>query len=192
MTGEVPLALKYYAFDSGQLSLRSLRKFYPFITGKEKGPMIWSGRLSTGIFGLPTCPAGNKGPLGPSEVILAPGDEGLAYLIRSGFRACPTCHPEDVPGFWDDASKPIKEAYFLNEPMAFLSLPFDARQLPWEEILPIIKAVPNRLYIPPGLNEKDLLDLKRRFNSLGYPLPQPGWYNPEIQSDDQFIPYQMP
>lgn len=175
----------YYTFHRGLFEPLSLRKIAQL---KEKGPsdLIWSARLSSGLFGLTDCPAGNRGPKNLNEVILAQGREGLACLIWLGFIPCPACHPEKEALFWSLAYGPIEQCYHFDNEQDFLQLDFDARRLRWEEI-PI---TPNRLYVPPDLDIQDLFQLSERFYRLGKELPPVGYYDREAPG--HFRRYHIP
>ncbi len=186
-------SLGYYVFENNRLIPFRQTDFIKSSFNKEDGPFIWSARLATGIFGLPSCRFGNLGPKGPGEVILAVDDEGLGNLIRNGFVPCPDCRPENKPAFWTGgAPKAIRETYMTDDPAVIFKLPYDARMVNWEGILPVIKAVPGRLYVQQKLHVKELLDLKRRFTDLDFPLPITGWWDHKITSGDPFTPYEIP
>lgn len=157
---------------------------------------VWSARLSTGLFGHPGCPSGNKGPKGSNEVILAVGDDGLKELVRLGFIPCPSCRPENTPGFWGTL-RTIEKSILDRHKLASLEqfsdkklVPFDARRLAWEELFPVVGGMPVRLYLPPGLSDNDLRDLKNRFSAAGVPLPQAGVY--DRTAEGSFRPYIIP
>lgn len=177
------LQAKYPVFIDGGFRKLHLREVVEARKESEPRPFIWSARLSTGIFGLTDCKSGNSpyAPKGENEVMLALGDEGLEALVDLGFLPCPTCHPEETPDFWKKAGKPILSVYSgLIDPREILDrdlIPFDARGLNWEAIAPYISAPPNRLYVPPGLQEDDLSIIKKRFDLLGFKLPPVGYYD---------------
>ncbi|MFH1248741.1 MAG: hypothetical protein V1660_01165 [archaeon] len=144
---------------------------------------IWSARLSTGLFGLASCKAGNRGPKGFNEVVLSTGKEGLNKLVKSGFIPCPLCRPEKIDGFWDSIKEIVKREYSIETLEDFIDkkkLPFDARRVRWEELLPIIGDTPDRLYLPKGLVTDELIGLKKRFENIGFKLPHTGYYNPDV------------
>ena len=150
---------------------------YAQIKTLERGT-IWSGRLSTGIFGSHTCPAGNRGPKSRTEVIVAPGDEGLEWLIRNSFPPRPACKPHETPGFEERTHVMVDNKYgsfetFTN-PAVF---PYDAARLPWEDILPVTLAPPGRLYVPKGLADRSVRNIRLRFRRLGYGVPELGSYD---------------
>ncbi|MFZ2202696.1 MAG: hypothetical protein WAV56_04895 [Microgenomates group bacterium] len=170
----------YLTFRDQNLDLLPLSEIVKLRHERENG-FLWSARLATGLFGLPSCPAGNRGPKGVNEVILATGDAGLQFLIKSGFIPCPTCHPEDVPGFVKAAAETIVAAYgsYLH-PLSFADkkiVPFDARRVHWERLLPLITAAPDRIYVPSNLTELELSDFKERFEMMGFELPPVGYYD---------------
>lgn len=55
--------------------------------------IVYSARISTGLFGRTDCVAGNRGPKDSKEVILAAGETGLVKLIELGFIPCDVCKP---------------------------------------------------------------------------------------------------
>ncbi|MDA2935799.1 hypothetical protein MYX06_01065 [Patescibacteria group bacterium AH-259-L05] len=162
---------------------------------------IWSARLSTGLLGKTNCPSGNKGPKGYSEVLLAIGDKGLRKLIELGFITCPVCHPENVAGFWDIIQDTVQEKYGIESLKNFVDkklLPFDARRVIWEEIIPCIgDKWPSRLYVPENLSKHELIQFKIRLEKIedyflpGYRtnFPSIGYYNPDVP--ERFTPYQL-
>lgn len=154
---------------------------------------MWSARLSTGIFGKPNCPVGNLGPKGESEVLLATGDEGLRKLVDLGFITCPVCRPEETPNFWERIREIVAAKYNLHSIEDFADkqkLPFDARRVDWEEVMGVVGKSPNRLYMPQGIMETELLQLRKRFESLGVLLPHVGYFNPDVP--EMFTEYQVP
>jgi hypothetical protein len=173
----------------------SLPPDIPISTYSNEGSYghVWSARLSTGLFGLTSCEPGNKGPKGYSEVILAMGDQGLKKLVELGFITCPACHPENIDGFWGTVQDTVQTKYGISTLEDFVDkriLPFDARRVEWEELLPVIGRVPNRLYIPKDLSDSDLRELNGSFANIGFALPPVGYYNPEVP--ERFTQYQIP
>lgn len=150
---------------------------------------VYSARLGTGILGNPHCQSGNRGPSGSGEVLFAVGDEGLRKLIKVGFRTCPVCKSHEGPGFWNIAKDAIMEKYpsikFVED---FAKLPFDARDVNWEEIA-LFTGLPGRLYIPKGLSTDDISALKKRFAELGFRLPKVGYYDKD--KPDRFTEYKI-
>lgn len=161
----------------------------------EPGSYVWSARLSSGIFGRHDCPAGNSAhaPKGENEIMLGLGDAGLEKIIELGFVPCPTCHPEDTPDFWEKASRAISHKYpELSDPKEVLDrklVPFDAGRVNWEELAPYLKTLPNRLYVPPNLDNERLSSLKARFDLLGFKLPPVGYYDHD--SPTRFSEYKI-
>ena len=154
---------------------------------------IWSARLSTGLFGLPNCASGNKGPKQDNEIILAKGSKGLIKLVELGFIPCPTCYPMEIPRAWEDIKKTVNQMYGFNKIEDYIDkrkLPFDSRRLNWEEILPIMQTTPERIYLPPSLRKKDLEIFQTRFKDTGFDLPKIGSYNPHVKRN--FKEYILP
>jgi hypothetical protein len=154
---------------------------------------LWSARLSSGLFGLASCEAGNRGPKGYSEVLLSVGDEGLNKLVELGFITCPVCKPENVDGLWDVVKDIVKQAYGLGTLDDFIDkklLPFDARRVAWEKVLPTTGKAPNRIYLPKGLAMDEVVELQRRFTNIGFSLPPVGYYNPDVA--ERFTEYKLP
>ncbi|MBU1199081.1 MAG: hypothetical protein KKF46_01000 [Nanoarchaeota archaeon] len=154
---------------------------------------VWSARLSTGLLGLTSCASGNRGPKGFNEVVLSVEAEGLNKLVELGFITCPICHPEKINGFWETVKDRVDAKYNIRTLEDFVDktvLPFDARRINWEELLPIVGQVPNRLYILKDLQDDDIITLNKTFNDIGFKLPPVGYYNPEVPS--RFTEYQVP
>jgi len=173
------LALKeYYVYENGKFGLMSSREI---LSKQSPSIRIWSARLSTGIFGLTTCYAGNRGPKNTTEVILGVGNDGLEKIIDLGFLACPVCKPYKTPGFWDAARDSLKKLGILsiNELMDRNKLPYDSRRVNWEQIFPLVGGTPGRLYVPKGLNRKEIKSLNDRIVTLGLPVPKVGYYDPD-------------
>ena len=174
---------KYPVISSHNFENLSLRQVVGLRKDGEPHSFVWSARLSSGLFGLIDCPAGNSphAPKGENEVILALGDAGLEHLIDLGLLPCPTCHPEEREGFWGKARAVIESGYpELSDAKQILDrnlIPFDAIRLDWEKITPYLTAMPNRLYVPLNLSEDELLEFKERINRLGFSLPPVGFYD---------------
>jgi hypothetical protein len=155
----------YYAFSqTGSKRVLVNKKFF------EKNPVVWSARLATGLFGLPTCVSGNRGPKGHGEVILGIGDDGLRRLVELGFIPCPTCKPEwSEPFHLGAISRVLIEKYGIATVEKFADkrfLPFDARRVNYETILPTIRGTPRRMYLPMGLDEREVGAFRARINAL--------------------------
>lgn len=174
---------KYPVFNEWIFKNLSLRQVVGLRKEQEPRPFIWSVRLSTGIFGLVDCPAGNSAhaPKGENEVLLALGDTGLRQLIDLGFLPCPVCHPEETENFWDKTKGIIECDYpQLSDTKQILDrniIPFDARRVKWEIIAPYLTKMSNRLYVLPNLNEQELKKFKQRINGIGFSLPPIGFYD---------------
>ena len=182
----------YLTFRNQNLTTLELAEIVKLRHERENG-FLWSARLATGLFGLTTCTSGNCGPKGMNEVILAAGDEGLGFLIQSGFIPCPTCHPENIPGFYKAATGAITAGYSFSDPESFANkniLGFDSRRVNWEIILPQLTTTPNRLYVPAALSQTELISLKNRFAALGHKLPPVGYY--DRNAPGHFFEYQIP
>jgi len=182
----------YYCLVNGKLKQSTINKGF-----FSKNPIVWSARLATGLFGLTTCPSGNRGPKGPGEVILAIGEAGLQDLVRLGFVPCPTCRPEETTAFrFESIRELVRAEYGLSSMKEFAdktALPYDARRVRWEEILPRIGRVPSRIYLPSGLSPQRVLAFRRRINSLRpmirrYTAPVLGYYS-RSASGHVFIEY---
>ena len=153
---------------------------------------IWSARLSTGLFGLPCCEVGNMGPKEDNEVMLFVGNQGLVKVVELGFLTCPVCHPEKINGFWEVIRETVNRKYGIKNLEEYIDrdiLPFDARRVEWETILPLINRTPGRLYVPKYLPVDELLQLKNRFRKIEFGLPIVGYYDAE--SPVRFTEYTM-
>ena len=184
---------RYHVYMDGTDREMTTRELVGVLRQREDRPDIWSARLSTGLLGRTDCPAGNRGPKGYSEVVLAVGDEGLEKLVDLGFIPCPTCRPEDEPGFWDAVEHAVSERYELDSVYDFADkgvIGYDARQVDWEAVLPVIGAAPNRLYVPQGLGEGELVELRERFDALNVELPPVGYYDRDAPG--RFHEYAVP
>lgn len=154
---------------------------------------VWSARLSSGLVGLTSCVSGNRGPKGKSEILLAVGDEGLNKLVELGFVTCTVCKPENISGFWDAVKDTVNKKYGIATLEDFANkdvLSYDARRVNWEEVLPVVGHAPNRIYLPEGLPDGDILTFNRRFADVGFKLPPIGYYNPDVP--ERFTEYQVP
>ncbi len=166
--------VKYFLFSEGDYKLTDLRQV---VASRDE---LWSARLSTGLFGSPGCPAGNRGPKGKAEVLLAKGDEGLRKLVQLGFITCPVCKPETTEGFWQVVGDAAKERYRISSLEEFVDkqvIGFDARHVAWEELLPIIGETPGRLYVADTITTDGLLFFRARFDKLGFKMPPAGYYD---------------
>jgi hypothetical protein len=144
---------------------------------------LWSARLSTGVFGLSSCPAGNNGPKENCEIVLSIGNKGLVELINLGFITCPCCHPENTKGFWETVENTVKSKYNIEKSKDFVDkekLPFDCRNIDYEKILPKIKKTPNRFYLPNGLVNKEVNEFKERIDNLGFGVSSLGFYDNSV------------
>lgn len=170
----------YHALlDDGfqRLALREIAR-----EARRLGQPIWSARLATGLLGLPQCLPGNKGPKNAREIVLAIGSLALAKLIEMGFIPCPSCKPGEMPGFWDAVAASVRRLYGIGSLADFVDktvLPFDARRLDWERIVPVIGGFPSRLYVPKGLGPAELAQLRTRLSRLSPDLPAVGYYDPD-------------
>jgi hypothetical protein len=179
----------YIIYYNGEY--RRVREFFDKKDSYDS--MIWSARLSTGLFGLMTCSSGNRGPRSSTEVLLAKGGEGLVKLINLGFITCPTCKPENISGFWDTIKDYVKEKYGITNSMEFLDknfLQFDARRVDWEEMVPIIQGFPSRIYIPPDVPAHELANLEKRLKTLHPNLPEIGYLD-KAASPWKFVVYNL-
>lgn len=183
----------YAVIVDGEYRQQTLRDLVCTISAQTLRPRAWSARLSTGLFGLPDCTSGNRGPKNMQEVLLAVGDKGLQELITLGFLTCPTCTPEQVDGFWDTADLVIHMLYGLQNTHDFTNrqiFPFDARRVSWEKVVPAIGGFPDRLYIPEGVEEDELNTLGQRLSRLTTPLPDIGFYDRTVP--ERFTRYILP
>lgn len=182
----------YYVWVDGEYRLLDLKTLIQLVKLKPIRPFIWSARLSTGLVGLTSCSTGNRGPKRQNEVLLAIGNMGLCKLINLGFITCPACKPETTDGFWSAVKDVVQRKHgimSLNEFVDKTVLPFDTRRLGWEEIVPILRQWPNRLYVPRKLQEHELAELKLRIKRIGYGSPLVGYYDHD--SAEKFTPYNL-
>jgi hypothetical protein len=184
---------KYPVINDHQLNNLTLREVAALRKEKEPKEYVWSARLSSGLFGLVDCPAGNSphAPKGENEVMLAIG--GSTYLIDLGFLPCPTCHPENTPDFWDKAREAILIDWpFLTNEKQILDrnlIPFDAMRLNWKALAPYLTKMPNRIYTQPNLDEQVVIEFKKKIEDLGFSLPPIGFY--DHSSPTRFTEYKI-
>ncbi|MBN1544450.1 hypothetical protein JW898_03230 [Candidatus Woesearchaeota archaeon] len=184
---------KYFIFKYGCYEKLHIREMVKYVREQEQSAFLWSARLGTGLFGLTSCPAGNRGPKSDGEVLLALGDEGLVKLVELGFITCPVCRPDSVEGFWAAVQGTATRMYGVGSLEEFIDkdkIPFDARRLVWEEILPVVGKTPSRLYVPNGLDGPALVALDSRFRNIGFALPEVGYYDRD--SETKFSRYAVP
>jgi len=180
----------YYVLVNGEYRSLDLEVLIRFVKSQNPRPFIWSARLSTGLVGLTNCSSGNRGPKKQNEVLLAVGEAGLCTLVDLGFITCPACNPENMDGFWNTVQETVQRKHgiaLLDEFVDKTVLPFDARRVDWEEIVPVLKQWPSRLYVPRGLPEHELAELKLRIEKIGYDFPLVGYYDPE--TPERFTQY---
>ena len=120
------------------------------------------------------------------------GDDGLEKVIELGFITCPVCHPEGIDWFYEAAYKAVEKKYNLKteEFTDKNIIPFDARRVDWETILPLTGKVPNRLYIPRNVPDNEMIELENRFAAIGFGLPPAGYYNHNVP--EKFTEYKIP
>ncbi|HKL24551.1 MAG TPA: hypothetical protein VJ912_04400 [Candidatus Nanoarchaeia archaeon] len=180
----------YYIYNNEKFTKKPLKEIAEYAFNKKEN--IWSARISSGLFGLTNCKAGNRGPKKYNEIILGIGNEGLNKIIDLGFITCPVCKPEKTANFWEIIKYKVNEKYNINTLENFTDkniLNFDARRIKWEEILPIINNVPNRIYIPKNLSKKEIKDFKNRFLKTGFKIPAIGYYSPNVS--ERFTKYDI-
>ncbi|MDE1855154.1 MAG: hypothetical protein KGH57_02430 [Candidatus Micrarchaeota archaeon] len=147
----------YYVFSEGKFEETEINSAF---FGSH--PILWSARLSTGVFGLTSCPSGNspRAPKNAGEVVLGVGDEGLTALVKLGFIPCPVCNPESSPHFsWSAIGGVVSTKYEVISAAEFADktrVPFDARRLNWELIVSTVHGAPSRIYLPEGLDYKEV------------------------------------
>ncbi|MDO8536987.1 MAG: hypothetical protein Q7R94_01955 [bacterium] len=182
----------YHVLINNGFQKFSLETLMRFIRMQSPRPPIWSARLSTGLLGLTNCPAGNEGPKGCGEVLLAIDEAGLRRLIDLGFITCPVCNPEKTEGFWDIVKDIVQRKYDITSLANFADkniLTFDARRIGWEKIMPLLGQWPGRLYVPKDLIARELEELKSRIEKIGCGIPCVGYYNHE--TPEKFTQYQL-
>ena len=155
---------------------------------------VWSGRISTGVFGMTNCPAGNRGPKNKHEVLLAEGNEGLLELVDLGFIPCSVCHPEEKEeGFLDFIEDKVEAKYRIKHAIDFCDkkvLPFDARRLNWPKITSMTNGAAGRIYLPRGLDQKAINHFGDDFMvETGFELPKMGFY--DSNSPTRFTEYKV-
>ncbi len=183
----------YSVFQSGNWAQMDLLYLVDEELAIHPRPDVWSARVSTGLFGLTSCPSGNRGPKGNNEVILALGNEGLEELVELGFITCPTCTPEIKHNFWEIIKETVREKYGLLVMDAFTDkkiLNYNARRVDWERILSIIPSPPRRIYLPQDLELEEVREFKQRFDTMGVNLPPVGFYDAKAPS--RFTEYVLP
>ncbi|HLD79778.1 MAG TPA: hypothetical protein VJA18_04415 [Candidatus Nanoarchaeia archaeon] len=173
---------EYFVYIAGSFQKMNLKDL---VRSSRDQPQqqVWSARLSTGVFGLPDCKAGNRGPKETNEVLLSLGNEEINKFVDLGFISCPVCRPEETPNFWEIISDRVGRKYGLSSLESYVDkkmLPFDARRLNWEELLPIVGRTPNRIYLPRDLSEQDLVQFQERFTRIRFAFPKVGYYNPAV------------
>jgi len=179
-TGLYPLSLR---------EINSIRKDSP-----NTASTLWSGRLSTGVFGSPHCESGNKAPKGPDQVVLGIGNKGLQGLVEAGFTPCPDCNPEETPGFWNVTGDVIRQRWGLLTEEAYAdkdNLPFDPRRLPLEEIFAVTGKLPDRFYLPELLDEYEVQDFRERLLKLSDQLPDLGYFNFDSPETGYLSPFKF-
>lgn len=188
---ELKTPKQYYVFREG-----SFRKATVDGAFFEANPVLWSARLSTGLFGLTTCPSGNRGPKNAGEVILGVGDAGLAKFVDLGFIPCPVCHPESSQYFsWPAISSIVSVKYNLSEAAEYADkarVPFDARRVRWDQIIGAIGDAPSRIYLPETLSLEEIGSFRAairkivRTNGVAKE-PMLGYYAPKVAN--RFVEY---
>jgi len=177
------MAKDYFVYAGGSFEKIKLKELLEYTKTQHPPLKIWSARLSTGVFGLPDCKAGNRGPKESNEVLLSLGEEGINKFVELGFISCSVCHPEETPDFWETIRSAVSQKYSLSSLESYVDkkmLPFDARRLSWEELLSIMGRAPNRIYLPKDLSEQDLVQFQERFTRIRFALPKVGYYNPAV------------
>ena len=138
---------------------------------------VWSARLSTGLFGTPQCPSGNKGPKERNEVVLGLGNSGLQELVKLGFIPCPTCEPNNTDGYVAAEPTVLEEYGIPLEKFADKTIVgYDARRVEYERILPLIGKPPSRFYLPAGLEQGEIDTFKQRMHDMGFAIDSPWYY----------------
>ncbi|MFH0961573.1 MAG: hypothetical protein V1820_02720 [archaeon] len=174
--------------------------------GRENLDLKYSARVSTGLLGLATCPAGNASyaPKGMPDVLIADGPEGVAGLVALGFIPCPVCKPEEQADFWPAVGELVGEKYpGIASPKDFADkekVPYDVRETALKAIVLRTGAFPNRLYLPRDLSEQEILQLAARLGDIqdlvlagsgkSIHLPQVGCYDRDAPG--HFREYELP
>lgn len=154
---------------------------------ENKGyPEVWSARIGTGLFGLTSCPAGNKGPKSRSEVLLGVGEYGLNTLIEYGFLPCPVCKPLDTniyPDIWKVIEFEATDRYSDIGIEGLKKIPYDIRELDLEFILVRTKEAPERFYLPEGLSDFEVQDFVSRLSNFSVTPKKLGFYDPSSETN---------
>lgn len=132
-------------------------------------PRFWSARVSTGIFGEDNCPAGRRGPNELGEIVFGVGPMGLQGIIALGFVACPVCRKDWQQDFpTADVSWITRNKYHSPSTILFdqRAMPFDARRVNYEEISVVAGTLPNRVYVPLGLDTEAVEEMRKRFGKM--------------------------
>jgi hypothetical protein len=175
-----------------QLHLLSLREIAA--RSKQLSCSVWSGRLSTGVFGSPHCEVGNKGPKGSDQIVLGLGDAGLRSFVSAGFVPCPVCKPEQTFGFWEAAGIAVQEKWNLSSPDEFAdktNVPYDPRNLPWEKLFEVIEKFPDRLYLPKQMKTVDVEEFDERLTLLSDQTPELGFYDRNSSESGHFTQFSI-
>lgn len=173
-----------------QLSLREITSMRR--DSISSTPALWSGRLSTGVFGSSRCESGNKGPKGPDQVVLGIGNTGLRGLVDAGFTPCPDCKPEETPGFWNVTGDVIRQRWGLLTENAYAdktNLPFDPRRLPLEKIFAVTKKLPDRFYLPKDIEPENVQEFRERLLRLSDQIPDLGYFDPDSTDNGYFTAF---
>lgn len=187
--------MREYSFYDGARWKEGSLKDVVKIAGEDR---IWSARISTGIFGLPSCSSGNRGPKSGQEVLLGIGNEGLQEIVSLGFVTCPVCHPEnEEKDFLGIVKGIVRYCYDFENPADFLDrkkVPFDARRLDWEKIANIAWGLPSRIYVPEKLAREEVEQFANRLkniqsSSLNSSIPPIGFY--DRNSPTRFTAYDL-
>jgi hypothetical protein len=139
--------------------------------GKEG--KIWTARISTGSIGMPDCPAGTRGPPGRRNVFFARAD-ALDQLVDMGFIPCIACKPEQDQEFWNDSVREAITRKYHVAPESFADktiVPYDNRRLDWERVVAMTGGLPDRIYIPPGLDGIAISQFHRTIKDIAEAYP---------------------
>ncbi|NQU78995.1 hypothetical protein HQ545_04465 [Candidatus Woesearchaeota archaeon] len=181
---------KYVTFFDDQYGKLDIFDIVKLKNEQRQSPNLWSASLSYGLLGSVRCRPGIMASKDNNEVLLAFGDEGLEKLVDLGFITCATCQPEQTPGFWDVIRKIVRENYGIQSLNEFVNkdvIPYDASRVRWEELIPIIGRCPDRLYLAKDMTMPAMLQLKTRFNRMGFDLPPVGFY--DTNAPERFVEY---
>lgn len=132
-------------------------------------PLLWSGRVATGLFGAADCRSGKRGPAGNDEVIFGVGAGGLRGIIDLGFLPCPACRDSWQANFPTAEIADISEEKYNLQPYGLFdqsALPFDGRRVNHERIAVAAGSLPGRVYVPQGLDYGSIERMKERFDRL--------------------------